>query len=380
MTTDGERRRAYAAAGVDVGAGAQTVELIRAAVESTRRPEQLGALGGFGAAIRVPDGYRDPVLVSATDGVGTKTQIARAMRRYDTIGLDLVAMCADDVLCSGAAPFFFLDYIAVGELVPEDVRALVEGIATGCRTAGCALVGGETAEHPGLMAAGEFDLAGFCVGLVERDRLIDGSAVREGDAIVGLYSSGIHANGYTLVRAAITDFDLDLERPYQEQLRRSLGEPAGIEAMADEPAYRLATLGDVLLRPTIIYTPAILTLRDVLAAAGHDIGAIAHITGGGLPGNVPRALPPGLGARVDPGRWRMPSVMRLVAALAGMEDDEVRATFNAGIGMVLVMPAEAVPLAIPELSSHGVAAARIGEVVPEERLGGRRYAEEPLDD
>lgn len=380
MTTDGERRRAYAAAGVDVGAGARTVELIRAAVESTRRPEQLGALGGFGAAIRVPDGYRDPVLVGATDGVGTKTQIARAMRRYDTIGLDLVAMCADDVLCSGAAPFFFLDYIAVGELVPEDVRALVEGIAAGCRIAGCALVGGETAEHPGLMAAGEFDLAGFCVGVVERDRLIDGSAVREGDAIVGLHSSGIHANGYTLVRAAITDFDLDLERPYQEQLRRSLGEPAGIEAMADEPGYRLATLGEVLLRPTIIYAPAVLALRDVLRAAGHDIGAIAHITGGGLPGNVPRALPPGLGARVDPGRWRMPSVMRLVAALAGMEDDEVRATFNAGIGMILVMPAQAVRLAIPELSNHGVAAVRIGEVVPEERLGGRRYVEAPLDD
>jgi len=248
VTTDGERRRAYAAAGVDVGAGARTVELIRAAVESTRRPEQLGALGGFGAAIRVPDGYRDPVLVGATDGVGTKTQIARAMRRYDTIGLDLVAMCADDVLCSGAAPFFFLDYIAVGELVPEDVRALVEGIGGRLPDRRVRARRGRDGRAPRADGGRRVRPGRLLRWVVERDRLIDGSAVREGDAIVGLYSSGIHANGYSLVRAAITDFDLDLERPYQEQLRRSLGEPGGIEAMADEPGYRLATLGEVLLR------------------------------------------------------------------------------------------------------------------------------------
>jgi phosphoribosylformylglycinamidine cyclo-ligase len=377
VTTDPGRRRAYRAAGVDVATGERTVELIRAAVESTRRPEQIGVLGGFAAAAGVPAGHRDPVLVSATDGVGTKTAIARAMRRYDTIGIDLVAMCADDVVCSGAAPFLFLDYIAVAQLVPGDVAALVEGVALGCRTAGCALVGGETAEHPGLMAPGEFDLAGFCVGIVERDDLIDGSTVREGDAIVGLAATGIHANGYSLVRAAMADFGLDLDRPYQEQLRRSIGERATGEAMAAEPAHRLATVGDVLLTPTAIYAPALLSLRETLRAAGHDLHGIAHVTGGGLPGNIPRALPAGLGARVDPARWRMPSVFQLIAALAGMEDDEVRATFNAGIGMVVVVPDEAVALVIPTLASRGIAAMRIGEVAAADRLGGR-YQEEAL--
>ncbi len=378
MTDRGHRRRAYRTAGVNVAAGEQTVELIRAAVESTRRPEQIGVLGGFAAAAVMPAGYRDPVLVSATDGVGTKTAVARAMRRYDTIGIDLVAMCADDVVCSGAAPFLFLDYIAVGQLVPGDITALVGGIAAGCRTAGCALVGGETAEHPGLMARGEFDLAGFCVGVVERDLLIDGSATREGDAIIGLASTGIHANGYSLVRAAMADFDLDLDRPYQEQLRRSLGEKSTAEAMAAEPAHRLATLGDVLLTPTAIYTPAVLALRTALRGEGHDIHGIAHITGGGLPGNIPRALPAGLGARVDPAGWRVPSVFRLIAALAGMEDDEVRATFNAGIGMVLILPPEAVSPAVAALSGEGIAATQIGEVVAADRLGGR-YLEERLD-
>jgi len=198
-----EARAAYAAAGVDVDAGGRAVELMRAAVERTRRPEVLGGLGGFGAAITIPAGYREPVLVSSTDGVGTKTAIAAALGRYDTIGRDLVAMCADDVVCSGAAPLFFLDYVAVGRLDPEQVADLVGGVAAGCVEAGCALVGGETAEHPGLMQPGEFDLAGFCVGVVERGEWLDGSAVQAGDTIVGLPSSGLHANGFSLVRSQL---------------------------------------------------------------------------------------------------------------------------------------------------------------------------------
>jgi len=217
------RRSAYAASGVDVAAGDRAVELMRAAVESTRREEVIGALGGFAATVGIPTTYQDPVLVSSTDGVGTKTAIAGALGRYDTVGIDLVAMCADDVACAGAAPLFFLDYVAVGRLDPTNVAELVGGVAAGCRAAGCALVGGETAEHPGLMDVDAFDLAGCCVGVVERDRRIDGSAVGEGDALVGIASSGLHANGFSLVRALITEYDLDLRRPFQEQLVRTLG-------------------------------------------------------------------------------------------------------------------------------------------------------------
>src|SRR5919198_6202107 len=202
-------RRAYAAAGVDVVAGERAVELTRDAVESTRRPEVIGGLGGFAAAVGLPAGYREPVLVSSTDGVGTKTSIAGSLRRFDTIGRDLVAMCADDVACSGARPLFFLDYIAVGRVAPEDVAELVEGIAAGCREAGCALVGGETAEHPGLIEPGGFDLAGACVGVVERDELLDGTKVRAGDAIIGLAANGLHANGFSLVRTLIEQWQLD---------------------------------------------------------------------------------------------------------------------------------------------------------------------------
>jgi phosphoribosylformylglycinamidine cyclo-ligase len=230
-------RSAYVASGVDVDAGDLAVELMRDAVESTRRPEVIGGLGGFGGAITIPTDYREPVLISSTDGVGTKTAIAAALGRYDTIGRDLVAMCADDVVCSGAAPLFFLDYVAVGRLDPEQIADLVGGVAAGCVDAGCALVGGETAEHPGLMQPGDFDLAGFCVGVVERADWLDGSAVRAGDQIVGLASSGLHANGYSLVRSQMAKWDLDLGRPYQEQLMLTLGREAASEAMAAEPGH-----------------------------------------------------------------------------------------------------------------------------------------------
>jgi phosphoribosylformylglycinamidine cyclo-ligase len=363
---------------VDVEAGERAVELMRSAVQSTFRPEVIGGLGGFAAAVAVPAGLRDPVTISATDGVGTKTAIAAALHRYDTIGIDLVAMCADDVVCAGAAPLFFLDYVAIGRILPEGVAELVGGIAAGCREAGCALVGGETAEHPGLMDPDAFDLAGFCVGVVERDRIIDGSAVRAGDAIVGLASSGLHSNGYSLVRSLITEHDLDLARPYQEQLARSLGDRDRDVILAAEPQHVLATLGEVLLTPTRIYARAILALRAALDGAGHHLAGVAHITGGGLPGNVPRALPHDLGARLDPTRWPMPSVVRLLGAIGGLADDEARAIFNGGLGMIVVVGADAVATAIEELSTLGIPAWLVGEVVPTDELGGQRYVEEPL--
>jgi phosphoribosylformylglycinamidine cyclo-ligase len=372
-------RAAYKAAGVDVAAGERAVELMRAAVESTRRPEVLGGLGGFAAAVALPAGLRDPVLVSSTDGVGTKTAIAALMRRYDSIGRDLVAMCADDVVCSGAAPLFFLDYVAVGRLAPSEVAELVGGVAAGCRDAGCALVGGETAEHPGLMDAEAFDLAGCCVGVIERDRIIDADRVREGDAIIGLASSGLHANGYSLVRALIASWDLDLARPYQEQLVLSLGDGARDAAMVAEPERELATLGDVLLEPSTIYTRLILGLRDALDAAASELRGVAHITGGALPGNIPRMLPPGLAARLDPTRWPVPSVIRLVAALAGIDDEESRSTFNAGLGMAVVVPRDAVPLAIDAIQAAGTRAWLVGDVVDGATAGPTRYVEGALE-
>jgi phosphoribosylformylglycinamidine cyclo-ligase len=374
-----DRTRAYAAAGVDVAAGDRAVELMRAAVQSTRRPEVIADLGGFGAAVALPPGYREPVLVSSTDGVGTKTAIAAALGRYDTVGIDLVAMCVDDVVCSGAAPLFFLDYVAVGQLDPANVAELVGGVAAGCRTAGCALVGGETAEHPGLMEADQFDLAGCCVGVVERDRLIDGRAVRPGDAIVGLAATGLHANGFSLVRALIAQWDLDLRRPYQEQLSRTLGDAGRTTAIAAEPGLELATLGDVLLTPSAIYAPTILRLGAALEAAGSDLRGVAHVTGGGLPGNVPRALPAGLGAKLDPARWPMPSIMRLFADLGGLADAELRATFNGGLGMVVVVPQSGVATALRALEADGFAAWPVGEVRPVSTLGGERYREGPLE-
>ena len=361
------QRVAYARAGVDVAAGDRAVELMREAVESTRRPEVIGGLGGFGGAISIPPGYRDPVIVSSTDGVGTKTALAAALQRWDTIGVDLVAMCADDVVCSGAEPLAFLDSVAVGRLEPEAVADLVRGVATGCLEAGCALVGGETAEHPGLMEAGTFDLAGTCLGIVERDDLLDGTGVKAGDVIFGLPSSGLHSNGFSLVRSLLAEFAIPLERPYQEQLSKTLGDAGRDAALAAEPEHELASVGDVLLTPTRIYARQLLSSRRALRAAGHDLHGLAHITGGGLVGNVPRAMAPDLGARLDPQRWEMPSVMRLMAALGGLEAPEVRATFNGGLGMVAVVDATAVDTLRVELPD----AILVGEVLPAADLGTR---------
>jgi phosphoribosylformylglycinamidine cyclo-ligase len=373
-------RDAYRAAGVDVAAGDRAVDLMRAHVDSTRRPEVVGGLGGFGGAIAIPAGYREPLLVASTDGVGTKTAIAEAVGRFDTIGIDLVAMCADDVVCAGAEPLAFLDYIAVGRLVPESVAELVGSVAAGCRAAGAALVGGETAEHPGLMTDGTFDMSGCCIGVVERADLLDGSAVRDGDAILGLVSSGLHANGFSLVRALVRSWDIDIAEPYQARLRRTLGDAATERCLAAAPHETMATLGEILLTPTRIYAQAILAMRAAVRSlpGGHDVHGIAHITGGGLPGNVPRLLPDGMAARLDPGRWTMPSVIELFGALGGLDDLELRATFNGGLGMTVALPPAAVETAIATLAQYDVAATLVGEVVGS---GGdpSRYLEGPLE-
>ena len=370
-------RRAYAWAGVDVAAGDRAIELMRARVQATQGPDVLAGVGGFAAAVRMPAGMRDPVLVSATDGVGTKTAIARTLRRLDTIGQDLVAMCADDVACMGARPLFFLDYVAVGRVEPPVIAALVEGVARGCELAGCALVGGETAEHPGLMGPDDFDLAGFCVGIAERDELLDPATVRAGDALLGLASSGLHANGFSLVRALLAERGLRLDMPYVEVVRSFLGEEGADRLPAEERAHLEATLGHVLLEPTRIYARDVLDLMAHLAALGEGLHGAAHVTGGGLPGNVPRALPGHLAARLEPGSWPVPSVIRLVSALGDLGGQETRATLNAGLGMVLVVPPSAASAALAHLRGRGVPAWQVGSVVDAAGAGPDRYIEAP---
>ena len=285
-------------------------------------------------------------------------------------------MCVDDVVCTGAEPLFFLDYVAVGRLDAEEVAELVSGVAAGCRDAGCALVGGETAEHPGLMEPGEFDLAGFCVGVVECDERIDGTAARAGDA--GRRPALERAAQQRLLARALADGQLGprLARPYQEQLQRTLGAEAAADAIAAEPEHALATLGEVLLTPTTIYTAGLRRARVALREAGHDLRGLAHITGGGLRANAARALPMGLGARLDPSSWRVPSVARLMAALGGLDDEELRSTFNAGIGMVAVVSrggaAAALALRSPEAFAPGWSA----RSSPVDRAGPR-YVEVP---
>jgi phosphoribosylformylglycinamidine cyclo-ligase len=337
-------RAAYREAGVDVEAGERAVDLMRGRVESTFGPEVLTGLGSFAAAVGLPAGYREPVLVSATDGVGTKSALAVELGRYDTIGIDLVAMCADDVVCLGARPLFFLDYIAVEHLDGAVVASIVEGVAAGCRLAGCALVGGETAEHPGRMPEGAFDLAGFCIGIAERADLFAEPAGRPGDVLIGLAANGLHSNGFSLVRRLIADGRLELT--------------------------------DELLAPTRIYAPDVLALRDQLTARGLALRGLAHITGGGLPGNIPRALSDGAAARVDPSRWPVPRLQARLADLAGLDPVEARAIWNMGIGMVSVVEPAAAQLSVDFLLSRGIEARQIGDVVAERDAG--RYFEEPL--
>jgi phosphoribosylformylglycinamidine cyclo-ligase len=363
-------RDAYRAAGVDVEAGERAVALMRDAVASTWRREVVGGLGGFAGAMELPEGYRRPLLVASTDGVGTKVALARRAGRLDGLGIDLVAMCADDVACAGAEPLFLLDYVAVGRVVPDEVAALVGGVAAGCRLAGCTLLGGETAEHPGVMRPDDLDLAATCVGVVERDDLLDGRSVAAGDVLLGLPSSGLHSNGFSLVRRLVEEAGLDLEAPYAAVLARHAPGVPPEPALADRP------LADVLLEPTRVYARSLLAIRVATRAGvpGADVHGIAHVTGGGLPGNVPRIVPDGLAARVDPTRWAMPSVMRLLGAVGGLKDRELRATFNGGIGMVLAVPPTAVDAALAEAAWQRIPGIVIGEVVTA-AAGGRRYVE-----
>jgi len=303
----------YKKAGVDIGAGDRFVEMIGPLARKTFRPEVAGDIGSFGAFFRLDTKkYKEPLLVSGTDGVGTKLKIAFLTGRHDTVGIDLVAMCVNDILTGGAEPLFFLDYLATGRLRPRKAAEVVKGIAAGCREAGCALIGGETAEMPGFYARDEYDLAGFAVGVVDRRKVISGSRIRHGDAVVGLASSGIHSNGYSLVRKVFFD-------THRMSVRRFV------------PSLK-TTLGEALLRPTRIYVKAYNALKGRV-----DVKGMAHITGGGIPGNLPRVLPPGLGAVVDRGAWEVPPVFRTLQEAGRVDRFEMDRVFNMGIGMVVVV-------------------------------------------
>jgi phosphoribosylformylglycinamidine cyclo-ligase len=330
----------YAAAGVDIDAGERAVERIKAHVRSTFRPEVIGDIGGFGGLFALdPARWRDPVLVSSTDGVGTKALVAQAAGRFTTIGIDLVAMCVDDLVCQGAEPLFFLDYIAVGRLDPDHIDQLVDGVAAGCRQAGCALIGGEMAEHPGAMAAGEFDLVGFAVGIVDRSALIDGRTITPGDVLIGLPSTNLRSNGYSLAR-------------------RVLLERAGLPL--DGPAHPGAhhSLADELLAPSVIYAPTIGALQRAV-----DVRGVAHITGGGIPGNLGRVLPTGVAAEVEVGTWEVPTVFGEIQRLGAVPADEMWRVFNMGVGMIVVVPESDAFRALDVARSAGHRAGIIGRVV-----------------
>jgi phosphoribosylformylglycinamidine cyclo-ligase len=329
----------YAGAGVDIAAGDAAVARIRDLVASTARPEVLDGIGGFGGSFAFDPGrFAQPVLVSSTDGVGTKSLVAAAAGRYDTIGIDLVAMCVDDIVCVGAEPLFLLDYVSTGKLDPDHMEQLVSGVAAGCRAVGCALLGGEMAEHPGSLPPGEFDLAGFAVGAVERDAMLGPARVGRGDVLVGLVSPGLRCNGYTLARHVL------LER-------------AG--CALDGPAWPGAdhTLADELLRPSVLYTPAVLAALRVA-----EVHAAAHITGGGIPGNLGRVLPAGADAVVDTGAWVEPTIFAEIRARDDVDDAEMGRVFNLGIGMVLVVEPGGVADALDALVAAGCPAVVMGRV------------------
>ena len=306
----------YRDAGVDIDAGNELVERIKPAVKSTLRPEVLTGLGGFGALFEMnPGRWRDPLLVSGTDGVGTKLVLARQLGQHGTIGIDLVAMCVNDILTCGAEPLFFLDYFATGKLHLDEAQAVIEGIAEGCRQAGCALIGGETAEMPGMYGEGEYDLAGFSVGVVERSDLLDGSRIEAGHRILGLASSGPHSNGYSLIRKVIERSGADLD--------------STIKGPGGSPV----SLGEALLAPTRIYVKPVLAMLRSRAVDG-----LAHITGGGLTENIVRILPRGLGIAVDTSAWETPEVFSWLQENGAIEDSEMLRTFNCGVGMVMIVP------------------------------------------
>ena len=331
-------RLSYRDAGVDIDAGDALVEAIKPYARRTMRPEVLAGIGGFGALCEIPRKYRHPVLVSGTDGVGTKLKLAFALGRHDTVGIDLVAMSVNDVLVQGAEPLFFLDYYACGRLEREVAAAVIRGIARGCEIAGCALIGGETAEMPGMYPQGEYDLAGFCVGVVERERILDGSGICAGDRLLGLASSGAHSNGYSLIRKILERTKPDLGADFH-------GRP----------------LGETLLEPTRIYVKSVLALLEAVPVKG-----LAHITGGGLTGNVPRMLPRGTRALITRSGWPLPPLFAWLQRAGGVADAEMHRVFNCGIGMVAAVAPEHAARAAELLRAAGETVYEIGAIEPGE--------------
>jgi len=334
MSSEPPKPLSYKDAGVDIDAGNTLVANIKGVARRTARPEVLGGLGGFGALCEIPRKYREPVLVSGTDGVGTKLKLAMELGIHDSIGIDLVAMCVNDLVVSGAEPLFFLDYYATGQLDVDVATRVITGIGRGCELAGCALVGGETAEMPGMYSGGDYDLAGFCVGVVEKSRIIDGSRVRPGDALIGLASSGAHSNGYSLIRKILERSAASLEMP--------LGD---------------TTLAEALLTPTRIYVKPLLALFESCR-----VNAVAHITGGGLLENVPRVLPEGCCAVVDTRSWVEPPLFGWLKECGNVDRLEMYRTFNCGVGMVICLPEDDVEPALELLRSLGETAWRLGHV------------------
>ena len=332
----------YEKAGVSLEAGYEVVRRIKQHVASTKRPGWMGGIGSFGGMFDLASlGYKEPVLVSGTDGVGTKLKIAFAMDKHDTIGIDAVAMCVNDVLAQGAEPLFFLDYVALGHNIPEKVEAIVAGVAEGCRQAGCALIGGETAEMPGMYADGEYDIAGFTTGVVEKRQLIDGTKVKVGDVLVGIPSSGVHSNGFSLVRKIVAD--------------------AGLSLQERRPELDGKVLGEVLLTPTNIY------VKEVLEVIRHcDVHGVAHITGGGFDENIPRILRPGQGIEVKEGSWEILPVFKALEQWGGIPHREMFNIFNMGIGMVLALDAAEADAAVAILAKAGRKASVIGRVTDHE--------------
>ncbi|HAU32471.1 MAG: Phosphoribosylformylglycinamidine cyclo-ligase [Desulfotomaculum sp. 46_296] len=333
----------YSDAGVDIESGNKAVELMRQIVRTTWRPEVIGDLGGFSGLFSIDkDKYKQPVLVSGTDGVGTKLKVAMLMQKHDTIGIDLVAMCVNDIATSGAEPLFFLDYLATGRLVPEKAAAIVAGIADGCRQAGCALIGGETAEMPDFYGQDEYDLAGFAVGVVEKERIIDGSRIQPGDCLIGLSSSGLHSNGYSLAR-------------------RVLLEAAGYRIDDFIPEFG-RSLGEEMLEPTRIYVNLLKKLNN-----NFDLLGIAHITGGGLTENIPRLLPPGTAVVIDPTVWPVSPVFSLIRQIGQVEGKEMFRTFNMGLGLVLFLPSKQAGACLDFLKKTDETAYLVGQVVKGEK-------------